>query len=223
MKAIKGFRFQTADGFNGMVSEIIFDAQQWMVRYASAALPGVDTCGLIAAVAFANFCWNDRIIICSLPFEELRSSPGTKCGTHISLAYLQHLHRHFGWPLYWEEAVDVDVNGALHGSSNQNSPEKQQNEGDLPFWTLETAVSCRIKALDGEVGTVEDLLFDDENWAIKYLVVDQRRPGAENPVLIPAVDIMRFSGAEKVIQLGIAGDACKSALPFEALSACELG
>jgi len=29
-----------------------------------------------------------------------------------------------------------------------------------------------IRARDGEVGTLDQLYFDDENWAIRYLVVN---------------------------------------------------
>ena len=31
-----------------------------------------------------------------------------------------------------------------------------------------------IRATDGELGTVEELYFDDETWAIRYLVVETR-------------------------------------------------
>jgi uncharacterized protein YrrD len=29
-----------------------------------------------------------------------------------------------------------------------------------------------IRATDGELGTVDDIYFDDETWAIRYLIVD---------------------------------------------------
>ena len=29
-----------------------------------------------------------------------------------------------------------------------------------------------IRATDGEIGTVKEFYFDDETWAIRYLVVD---------------------------------------------------
>jgi sporulation protein YlmC with PRC-barrel domain len=34
---------------------------------------------------------------------------------------------------------------------------------------------CHIHALDGELGRVDDLLFDDENWTIRYVVVNTGR------------------------------------------------
>jgi uncharacterized protein YrrD len=34
-----------------------------------------------------------------------------------------------------------------------------------------TVEGCGIRAVDGEIGTVEDLYFDDERWVMRYLVV----------------------------------------------------
>lgn len=41
-----------------------------------------------------------------------------------------------------------------------------------------------IRATDGQLGTVEDLYFDDETWAIRYLVVDTGKWLSERRVLI---------------------------------------
>jgi uncharacterized protein YrrD len=30
----------------------------------------------------------------------------------------------------------------------------------------------RVRATDGEAGRIEDVLFDDERWGVRYLVVD---------------------------------------------------
>lgn len=47
-----------------------------------------------------------------------------------------------------------------------------------------------ILAEDGEVGSVDDLYFDDEDWDVRYLVVDTRRwiPGRKYLVSPIAID-----------------------------------
>ena len=37
---------------------------------------------------------------------------------------------------------------------------------------LKVVLGCKIVALDGEVGTVEQIYFDDETWGVRYLVVE---------------------------------------------------
>jgi sporulation protein YlmC with PRC-barrel domain len=48
-----------------------------------------------------------------------------------------------------------------------------------------------LHAEDGEVGSVDDLYFDDEDWDVRYLVVNTRRwiPGPR--VLVPPIAIDR--------------------------------
>jgi hypothetical protein len=40
-----------------------------------------------------------------------------------------------------------------------------------------------LAAIDGEIGHVEDFLFDDETWVVEYLVVDIRRDGRKVLIL----------------------------------------
>lgn len=37
---------------------------------------------------------------------------------------------------------------------------------------LKMVLGCKVLARDGEVGTVEQVYFDDENWGVRYLVVE---------------------------------------------------
>ena len=46
----------------------------------------------------------------------------------------------------------------------------------------------KIDAVDGEIGHIEDLLFNDEQWTIRYLAVEVGHQGSEGKVLIPAED-----------------------------------
>jgi len=61
----------------------------------------------------------------------------------------------------------------------------------------------RIGALDGEIGKVRDLLFDDRRWVIRYLVVDLDHwlPGRE--VLLSAAAIGRWQWAQNAIGVSL--------------------
>jgi hypothetical protein len=48
-----------------------------------------------------------------------------------------------------------------------------------------------IVARDGPIGFIEDLYFDDQRWAVRYLVVDTGNPMPQRQVLIPAASIAR--------------------------------
>ena len=40
------------------------------------------------------------------------------------------------------------------------------------IYTIGTLKGYALQVTDGEIGSLEDLYFDDEQWAIRYLVVD---------------------------------------------------
>ena len=49
-----------------------------------------------------------------------------------------------------------------------------------------------IRATDGELGTVEQLYFDDETWAIRYLMVDSGGWLGGRRVLISPMSVTRI-------------------------------
>ena len=40
------------------------------------------------------------------------------------------------------------------------------------MFAISALEGCTVNASDGEVGTVKDILFDDEAWRIRWVVVD---------------------------------------------------
>ena len=52
--------------------------------------------------------------------------------------------------------------------------------------SLYVMLDYHIAAKDGEMGRVEDFLFDDESWTVHYLVVQTESPfGKRNVLILP--------------------------------------
>jgi hypothetical protein len=58
------------------------------------------------------------------------------------------------------------------------------NGGDLHLQTATAVLGHAIRAEDGEIGHVKDVLVDDKAWAVRYLVVDTRHWWSGKKVLI---------------------------------------
>jgi len=56
--------------------------------------------------------------------------------------------------------------------------------GDCHLQTATAVVGYTIRAEDGEIGHVKDVLVDDKAWAIRYLVVDTEEWWAGKTVLV---------------------------------------
>jgi len=51
--------------------------------------------------------------------------------------------------------------------------------------SLKQQFGCQIQARGCDIGTVEDFLFDDRTWRIRFLVVDPEPRLGERPILLP--------------------------------------
>jgi hypothetical protein len=60
-----------------------------------------------------------------------------------------------------------------------------------------------IRATDGELGTVEDIYFDDETWAIRYLIVDTGGWLAGRRVLISPISVVHTDWDAKQLDVAL--------------------
>lgn len=69
------------------------------------------------------------------------------------------------------------------------------------LWNASTIEGYGIKASDGEIGRVTDLLFDDESWMVRWLVVETGPWLFGRKILLPTFNIGYLDGADRVCQV----------------------
>ena len=67
-----------------------------------------------------------------------------------------------------------------------------------------------VRANDGDVGNVANFLFDDERWAIRYLVVDTGSFFQERRVLISPISFREVDWSTQQVQLALTKDKIKN-------------
>jgi sporulation protein YlmC with PRC-barrel domain len=155
---LKRFTVATTEGIIGSVGDVYFDDRSWSVRYlvvnANTWLPG------------------RRVLIA--PSAVRSSEPPT---LHVALSKEQ-------------VAASRDVNTrGVPGSSTREGVKpanlaRARENGDAYLQTATTVMGYAIRTEDGEIGHVEDLLVDDQAWAIRYLVVDTENQWVGRKVLV---------------------------------------
>ncbi len=73
-----------------------------------------------------------------------------------------------------------------------------------------------LHALDGEIGHLKTLHFNDEDWSIKYLVIDLGGFWSEKKVLLLPSASYEFSWIEQNISVKLTREQIKSSLPYNA-------
>ena len=60
-----------------------------------------------------------------------------------------------------------------------------------------------IRATDGLIGRVDDFYFDDEDWAVRYLVIDTGRWLPSRKVLIPPIFLGPLDSKARTLSVSI--------------------
>ena len=68
---------------------------------------------------------------------------------------------------------------------------------------LEDLIGCRVAVADGEVGTVQDALFDRRKWAIRHLVMDTGSWLSGHRVLVSPIAVREIDLDERVVRVDL--------------------
>jgi hypothetical protein len=71
-------------------------------------------------------------------------------------------------------------------------------------------IGFSLSAEDGEIGTVKDFYFDDQNWNIRYLVVETGNWLFGRRVLISPYAVQSVAEQEKLLQVNMTKEQVKS-------------
>jgi hypothetical protein len=198
-KDLAGYTIGAIDTDIGSIYDFYFDDQQWTIRYIVVAT-GIIFSGrrvLISPLALRRPAWSPLHIYVNLTRDQVQNSPSIEMHKPVSRQHEAEHHRHYGWPFYWEGSGvwgAWPTPQALRGAprSGSRAPMKEPSPDPHLRSTRELA-GYHIEASDGEIGHLEDFLFDDETWQIRYAIVDTKNwwPGKKvllRPQWLKSVD-----------------------------------
>lgn len=211
LKKYKGLRVMLANGEDvGKVKDLYFEDDQWVVRYLV-----VDTGAWLAerlilispySVKFVNL--EENFVSVKLTRDQIERSPTADTQKPISRRFEEHYANYFGWPFYWGSAEFwpggiypthlANRNDNLHGEdvsrldyAEDSAWRERVEESHLRSYT--ELKNYEIHARDGEIGMVEDLVIEDDTWALRYVQVDTKRFWASHGILLSTQWIDKIS------------------------------
>jgi uncharacterized protein YrrD len=210
-----GYEIRATDGDLGTIDEFYFDDETWAVRYIVVEtgnwLSGRKV--LISPVAFGKPDVESRKISVNLTSAQVGSSPDFDTKRPVYLQHEAALHAHYQWP--WRggyggtfgttplplpgEGVSVELE--IPGSERRDDPHLRST-GQV--------TSYHIHATDGEIGNVDDFIVDDENWEIRFLVVDTGNWLQGQKVHIRSQSVTRVEWADSSVHLDLTRESIKN-------------
>lgn len=205
LKELYGYKILALDGEIGKVHDFYFDDKEWEVRYLV-----VDTGPwilgrkvLISPESLGQPDWIARQFPVNLTRDTIKNSPDIDTDKPVSRQQQRELHEYFSWSTYWAlphstippipVKVDVEV----------ETSEAEEQDYDTHLRTSKEVIGYQVEGRDAALGKVDDFILDDENWNLRYLVLDTASDIDDKKVLIAPfwINWVRFDEREVFIDL----------------------
>jgi uncharacterized protein YrrD len=220
-KDLIGFGIRATDGVIGTVEDLYFDDQDWTIRYfvvnTGSWLTGRKV--LISPVAIGSPAWITRVLPAALTRAQVEHSPDIDTRKPVSRQNETEYVGYYGYSHYWGGSGMWGL-GAYPGSppTERSTEDNAPVPDDYHLRSSNAVIGHHIEATDGDVGHVEDLVFDDDTWAIRFLIVDTSNWWGGRRVLVATRRIENVSWVEAKISVDLTRQAVKNAPPYDSKS-----
>jgi len=196
LKTLQGYNVTTLDGPLGTVVDFYLGDVSLAVRYVV-----VDTGKLfsgrkvlLSPTALGEPDWATKALPVNHTREQVRTSPSIDLHKPVSRLQEEALHKHYAWTAYWAPSVPVGVSAP----GEEKTPSKE-DEVKSNLRSLSEVIGYKVGSLDGEAGTLDDFIVDDEQWVLRMLVVNTGGPVLAKPVVLTIRWVGRFSWDESTV------------------------
>ena len=224
---LTGASVTATDGVIGHVRAAFFDDQHWTIRFV------VVDCGswlserevLISPYAIHQPLGSGDNVDVSLTQAQVKGSPDVDTQQPVSRQHEIENLRYYAYPAYWEgdsmwglstyPMLPPTLTPAEVATADAAQAQAAQS-ADVHLRSSAVVIGYDIQASDDSIGHVQDLIFDDESWAIRYLVVDTRNwwPGGKK-VLIATRWIDRIDWASSTVKVALTREQIKASPAYE--------
>lgn len=216
IRNLSGAAISARDGEIGRVYSFLFDDQSWAVRYlvvdTGRWLPGRKV--LIAPTALGRPDWQDRIFPVNLTKEQVRNSPDIDTEKPVSRQREAELHKYYDWAPYWGLGYGLDLPPGRYVEADRGAVAVKSAQGDVHLRSTKEVRGYRIHAVDGEIGHVDDFIVADEEWVIRYLVVDAGHWLSGRKVLISPEWVRDIGWDEREVWVDVARETIEHSPPY---------
>ncbi|TVQ16185.1 MAG: PRC-barrel domain containing protein [Bacteroidetes bacterium] len=221
LENFRGFKIETKDGEKGKIKDFIFDEETWKIRYLEADFGTFfkDKRILLPIDVVTPPLWDSKLVRLDLTNEKIENSPAPDDIPTISRQYEKEVLKHYGYATYWDSGYIPPVNAGMYYPARPlNVPVQDISEKDMDssLRSFKEVIGYHIHAKDGQLGHLEDLIADDSDWQLIYIIVDTSnwRPWSKKVILL--IDWLKeISYTSKEVSLDVDTDFIKNAPEFD--------
>jgi uncharacterized protein YrrD len=196
-----GYTIKGTDGEIGKLDEFYFDDRTSTIRYMVVKTGGwlSEKKVLISPEVFQNVDWESKTLSVNLTQEKIKNSPDVDTDKPASRQQEELIRGYYAWPGYYGSGMVgywglgmwgypiMEVNATEEEIKKMETAKHEYENPHLRSTNEVTGYD--IHATDGDIGKVEDFIFDDVTWKIHFLVVETGSWFSEKKVLFSPVRI----------------------------------
>ncbi len=226
-RQLEGHALHARDGIIGQVKDFFFDDHQWHIRYCVVETGKwlQSRLVLVSPVVMSDYDPALQVFPVALSMEQVRTSPEVDTAMPVLRQHEEALRRHYGWPGYWESVFGAGGLAApiMPPTPAANTSEPGLTDGDIPLKSrgdpflrsVNDTIGYHLEASDGLIGHAVDFLIDDEDWRVRYLVVDTRNWWPGRKVIVAPTWILDVSWEKARVVVDLTRDMIRNSPPYE--------
>jgi len=188
-----GYSIHAAVDDVGKTVDYYFDDKQWVIRYlvleTGSWLSSRKV--LLSPFAIKDISRENKTFSVSMNSEQVKNSPLIDLDKPVSLQDETEYTNYYGYPRYWDgdflwgasmypmTSSDTALT-PVHTTKPINYSATQHHH----LRSCEAIIGNHVEALDGPIGHIEQMLMDEQTWAIRYLIINTSNWGLGHQVLI---------------------------------------
>jgi uncharacterized protein YrrD len=232
-----GYKVGALDDHIGSVDDFYFDDQTWTVRYVI-----VDTGSwlvgrrlLISTEAITDIVSISETLNLNLTKEQVENSPDIDLDRPVSRQHEMALQTYYGWPGYWTVSpmmgmpltgtplsatapVGAPGGGAAEDdASTTQAPASEAAEvlADTHLRSVREVTGYHIHATDGDIGHVQDIFAGENDWIIRYFLVDTRNWWPGKHVLMAKDWVQQIEWSDRSLTVKVTRDQVKDSPEYD--------
>lgn len=226
---IKGYTVAASDGDIGTVSDLLFDDDSWHIRWlvVDAGTWFTERKVLLPTSALGHADLKAETFSVKLTRQQVKDSPDVDTHRPVSRQSESDIFGYYGWNPYWSD--DLYAGGYGSGMTapviapvpdaqriERETIEAQHRNDDPHLRSIDTVDGYYIRATDGDIGHVEDVLVEEQDWSIHYLVIDTKNWWPGKKVLISPHSARDINWANKTVSLNVDRERVKNSPEYDA-------
>ncbi len=243
VKDLEHYSILATDGQIGKVRDLYFDDRKWILRYlvvdTGSWLSGREV--LLSPASIGRADAKQKSIPSTLSKQKVKDSPEIDTHEPVSRQHEASLLDYYGYPYYWsgagywgdacyppglmlrpgETSLTHGQVEKSNGTAAPNGAMPKGSEDDPHLRSCNAVTGYHVEAKDGELGHVAGMIFDDESWALRYLIVETSNWWMGHKVLVAPQWITELRWDDRTVGIKMTRHSLKEAPRYDSTTSLD--